>query len=53
MNRIFSELRCTMGTERLSSLAIFSVHNKEARCVDKDKVVDVFAETGDKRIAFR
>ena len=42
-------LRSTMGQERLSGLALMSVHRNEIR-VDPEEVMDLFQKTGNRRI---
>ena len=53
MNRIFTDLRNSMGIDRLSSLAILSAHNTTAQLINIDKVIDLFAERGDRRLPLR
>lgn len=53
MNRINTDLRSSMLTSRLSSLAILSAHKKRARMANLDTVIDLFANSGERRIALR
>ena len=50
MRRLKTYLRCTMGEQRLTSLALLSVHRD--RPVDKDSVLNEYAVSSNRRSDF-
>ena len=42
-----------MNVERLSSLAVLSVHSKRCDKIGADEVVDLFGNSGERRILLR
>lgn len=49
MRRVKTYLRSTMGTERMSGLALLNIHRE--REIDLEEVVDVFARRKERRLA--
>ena len=45
--------RSSMNVERLSSLAVLSVHSKRCDKIGADEVVDLFGNSGERRILLR
>ena len=53
MNRINNYLRSSMGNDRLSDLGVLNVNIEMTKDLDKDRIIDKFAERNERRIVLR
>ena len=52
MKHLVTDVRTTMGQERLSNLSVLAIHRKLASNIDLDQIVDAFKATKDRRVLF-
>lgn len=49
MNRIFTKLRCSMGPERLSDLALCAYYKQECGKLETKEIIEIFDKISNRR----